>query len=73
MSQLAFPPTCFFRPEKAEKMDVKRDFTPHTVPLVIKWTFYLQKFEAPKLLSVYYSDYSLNILCKYKRKVKLRF
>ena len=41
--------------------------------IFIKRNFYLQKFEAPKLLSVYYSQYSVNILWKYERKIKVRF
>ena len=38
-----------------------------------KWTVYLQKIEAPKVTFAYYSDYSVNILCKYERKIKVRF
>ena len=41
--------------------------------LVLRQIFYLQIFEAPKLLSVYSPDNSVNILCKYERKIKVQF
>ena len=37
------------------------------------FTFYLQNSRSPKLLSLYFSDYSIKILCKFERKIKVHF
>ena len=37
--------------------------------LVIKQTFYFTKYETPKV-TLYYFEYSMNIVCKYKKKKK---